>query len=84
MSLWSKSVAAFLREKVNATAYIMQLPEVDKMPLEDERTSTETEPVRNNDRFDNQTSGGSKIELEVVRKSNTNNNYINNTDINKF
>ena len=56
---------------------------VDKMLLEDERTSTETEPVRNYDRFDNQTGGGSKIELGVVRKSNTNNNYFNNTDINK-
>lgn len=35
---------------------------VDERPMEDERTSTEIVPVRNNDRFDNQTGSGSEIE----------------------
>ena len=46
------------------------------------RTSAEIEPVRNLDQYDNQTSSSSEIELNAVRKSNTNNNS-NNTNLNE-
>lgn len=47
------------------------------------RTSTESEPVRNSDQYEKQTSSCTEIELPVVRKSNTNNNNPNNTNLNE-
>lgn len=45
------------------------------------RTSAEIEPVRNSDQYEIQTSSGTEIELSVVRKSNANNNKLNNTNM---
>lgn len=45
------------------------------------RTSAEIEPVRNSDQYEIQTSSGTEIELSVVRKSNANNNKLNNTNL---
>ena len=47
------------------------------------RTSTEIEPVRESDQFENQTGSSTEIEPKVVRKSNTNNNNLNKTDLTK-
>ena len=59
---------------------------IEQVGDEDEfthRTSSEIEPVRNSDQFENETGGGTEIEPQVVRKSNTNNNKSNNTEFNK-
>lgn len=46
------------------------------------RTSTEVEPVRKSEMFDNPTCSSTEIEQMEVRKPNTNNNNLNNTDFN--
>ena len=58
---------------------IEQVAETLDNPL---RTSTDVEPVRKSEMYDNLTCSGTETEQKVVRNTNTNNNNLNNTNFN--